>query len=282
MNDALPRTPKKVSIAGNIGSGKSSVARRVVEITEWPLVSTGSLFRELASRRGLTVLELNQLAESDPTIDAEVDGNLIRLAATDETAVIDSRLAWHFVPQSFKVYLVVDTKVAVGRVYGAGRADERYSSVEEATAEVLARQAVEAERYHDTYGVNVDDWRNYDLVIDTSRAGVDTVAEVVIAHLDEHPPAESPRPTCHFDPARLMASPDTVGAPTIDPIVQVAVHDDQIAVVSGHELVARALDRDDRLIRCELIAFEDEEVDPGVSASEFVSAIVAERDLDEL
>ncbi|MEX0825159.1 MAG: cytidylate kinase family protein [Acidimicrobiia bacterium] len=281
MNHAPPRTPGKIAIAGNIGSGKSSVARRVVEITGWPLVSTGSLFRELAARRGLTVLELNQLAESDPTIDAEVDGNLIRLAATDQAAVIDSRLAWHFVPQSFKVYLVVDPKAAVGRVYGAGRADERYSSVEEATAEVLARQAVEAERYHDTYGVTVDDWRNYDLIVDTSRVGVDTVAEVVIAHLDEHPPAESPKPTCHFDPARLMASPDTVGAPTIDPIVRVAVHDDQIAVVSGHELVATALDRDDRLIRCELIAFEDEEVDPGVSAIQFVSAITAGRDMDE-
>lgn len=229
------------------------------------------------------MLELNQLAESDPTIDAEVDGNLIRLAETDRAAVIDSRLAWHFVPQSFKVYLVVDPRAAVGRVYGAGRADERYASVEEAAAEVLARQAVEAARYHDTYGVHVDDWRNYDLIVDTSRAGVDTVAEVVIAYFDAPPTPDSPQPTCQFDPARLMASSESaaVGVPAIHPIVRVAVHDDQIAIVSGHELVAAALDRDDRLIECELVAFEEEEVDPGVSASQFVSAIAAERDLDE-
>lgn len=277
MSEETPRAPAKISIAGNIGSGKSSVARRVVEITGWPLVSTGSLFRDLAVRRGLTVLELNQLAESDPTIDAEVDGNLIRLAATDEAAVIDSRLAWHFVPQSFKVYLIVDPEAAVGRVYGAGRDDERYTSMEEATADVLARQAVEAERYHDTYGVDVDDWRNYDLIVDTSRAGIDTVADVVMAHFDERAAKETP--ICQFDPARLMASPESVtaGAPIVDPIVRVAVHDHQMAIVSGHELVAAALDRDDRLIQCVLAAFEDEEVEPGLSAIDFVSTIAAER-----
>jgi cytidylate kinase len=284
MNQETPRAPAKISIAGNIGSGKSSVARRVVEITGWPLVSTGSLFRELATRRGMTVLELNQLAESDPTIDVEVDGHLIRLASTDQAAVIDSRMAWHFVPQSFKVYLVVEPKVAVGRVYGAARVDERYESVETAAAEVLARQRVEGERYFDTYSVHVEDWRNYDLIVDTSRAGVDTVADVVVDHLDE--PTDSTRPVCHLDPQRLMASPESegVGTPSRRALmaVEVAVHDDRIAIITGHDLVAAAVDRGDQLIRCELLAFADEQVVPGVSATQFVTATADGLDPDTL
>lgn len=274
MNDATLPTPGKVSIAGNIGSGKSSVARRVVELTGWPLVSTGSLFRALATRRGLTVLELNQSAGADPTIDAEIDGHLQRLAATDQHAVIDSRLAWHFVPQSFKVYLVVDPKVAVGRVHGAGRTDERYESVEKAAAEVQARQRVEGERYFDTYGVTVDDWRNYDLIVDTSRAGVDAIANLIVTHLVAGPNPDG-RPICHFDPTRLIRSVDEVGRQAGTGVcIPVAVHDEQIAVVDRHDLLTAAIERQDELVCCALIAFEDEEVEAGLTATQFVAASV--------
>ncbi|MDP2622207.1 MAG: dephospho-CoA kinase [Actinomycetota bacterium] len=288
MNKGMPRTPAKISIAGNIGSGKSSVARRVAEITGWPVVSTGSLFRELATRRGLTVLELNQLAESDPSIDEEVDGHLRRLALTDDPAVIDSRMAWHFVPESFKTYLVVDPMVAVGRVYGAVRADERYASVEEAAREIIARQHVEAERYEQIYSVHVDDWRNYQLVIDTSRADVDTVAGIIVRRLDELAAEDLPmRPVCLLSPWRLLptAAIDTVGAGPGDTTgsdsVPVAVHDRRIVIVDRHDVVSEALHRHDPLIRCELIAYDDEEVLPGVPVERFARTAVSERDVED-
>ena len=240
-----------ISIAGNIGSGKSSVARRLGEITGWPIVSTGAIFRDLAARRGLTVLELNQQAETDRSIDDEVDGHLRRLAASGDRAIIDSRMAWHFVPASFKVYLVVDPLIAVERVYGAVREDERYDSVEEAAQEVLARQHVEAERYLDLYGVHVDDWRNYDLVVDTTRIGVDDSADLIASER-----GGSTRATCHLDPQRLVPTASRAD----EGPVRVAVDDGVAAVVSGHGAVHRARDRGDRLIPCELAAFGPGEI----------------------
>ena len=240
--------PNTISIAGNIGSGKSSVARRVSEITGWPMVSTGALFRELAARRGLTVLELNQRAETDRSIDDEVDGHLRRLSESRASAVIDSRMAWHFVPASFKVYLIVDPHVAVARVYGAVREDERYETVDEAAQDVLARQLVEAERYLDLYGVHNHDWRNYDLVVDTSRVGVAEVADLVVSHLDTVP---AERPVCHLDPERLIPShPErTAGS------IRVAVDDGAFVVITGHHQVRTALARGAPLVPCELVAF---------------------------
>lgn len=243
-----------ISIAGNIGSGKSSVARRISEITALPMVSTGALFRELAARRGLTVLELNQRAETDHSIDDEVDGHLRRLSESGDAAVIDSRMAWHFVPRSFKVYLVVDPLVAVARVYGAVRDDERYETVDEAAEDVLARQQVEAERYLDLYGVHVDDWRNYDLIIDTSRAGVVEVADLALSHLEEG--VRETRPVCHLDPSRLIpVSPEKPSGP-----IRVAVVDGDCVVLSGHDQVRVATDRGETLVACELAAFGAAEI----------------------
>ena len=246
----MPRS-NPISIAGNIGSGKSSVARRLAEITGWQMMATGAIFRELAARRGLTVLELNQQAETDRSIDDEVDDHLRRLAASGEPAVIDSRMAWHFVPGSFKVYLVVDPTVAVARVYGAVRDDERYASVDAATEDIIARQLVEAERYHDLYGVDVDDWRNYDLVVDTSRVTVEEAADLVMAgHTD------GDGTVCHLDPARLVASTSDDDADEVG----VAVANDTVVVVSGHRAVRAARDRGDRLIRAVLVAFGPDEM----------------------
>ena len=263
-----------ISIAGNIGSGKSSVARRLSEITGWPFVSTGALFRELAARRGLTVLELNKRAETDPSVDDEVDGHLRRLAESGESAVIDSRMAWHFVPGSYKVYLVVDPRVAVGRVYGAVRKDERYASVEEAAEDILARQRVEAERYHDLYGVHVDDWRNYDLVVDTSRADVRFIADLVAAHLAAI--GGQPRPVCELDPLRVLpaAIPLDRGA---SEVLRIAVDDDSAVLVSGQGMLEQAQASGDVVVRCELAAYGEEEIS-GIPAAEFVRRAVEHGD----
>lgn len=240
--------PNTISIAGNIGSGKSSVARRISEITGLPMISTGALFRELAARRGLTVLELNQRAETDHSIDDEVDGHLRRLSESGDPAVIDSRMAWHFVPRSFKVYLVVDPLVAVARVYGAVRDDERYETVDEAAEDVLARQRVEAERYLDLYGVHVDDWRNYDLIIDTSRTGIVEVADLALSQLEG---VRETRPVCHLDPSRLIpVSPEKPSGP-----IRVVVVDGDCVVLSGHDRVRDAIDLGETLVACELAGF---------------------------
>jgi cytidylate kinase len=263
-----------ISIAGNIGSGKSSVARRLSELTGWPFVSTGALFRELAARRGLTVLELNKRAETDPSVDDEVDGHLRRLAESGESAVIDSRMAWHFVPGSYKVYLVVDPRIAVGRVYGAVREDEHYASVQEAADNILARQRVEAERYHDLYGVHVDDWRNYDLVVDTSRADVHFIADLVAAHLAAL--GDRPRPVCELDPLRLLPSTIPLDQGASD-VLRIAVDDDAAVLVSGQDLLERAQADGDLLVRCELAAYGEEEI-AGMPTAEFVRRAIEHGD----
>lgn len=171
----------KLSITGDIGSGKSAVSRLLHRATGYPRYSTGDLQRRIAARYGMTTLELNRYSETHPAIDEEIDGESSRLGATDESFIIDSRIAWHFIPHSFKVYLTVDPRVAAERVVGdRERTGESYDDVETAREEILKRRVSEVERFRRTYGIDLANLDNYDLVLDTSEAQPQEVAEAVL------------------------------------------------------------------------------------------------------
>ena len=170
----------KMSISGDIGSGKTAVSRRLQKATGYPLYSTGGLQRQIATRYGMTTLELNKYAETHPEIDDEIDGESIRLGRTDEAFIIDSRIAWHFIPHSFKVYLSVDLDESARRILGDERQGESYDDLETARAEILKRRRSEVERFRKIYGIDLSDLGNYDLVVDTSHATPDEVADDVL------------------------------------------------------------------------------------------------------
>jgi cytidylate kinase len=241
--------PTVVSIAGHVGSGKSATARIVAETLGWSHLSTGEMFRQIAGRLGMTVLELNRHAETDGSIDEEIDGYLRGLAGVARDVVIDSRMAWHFVPESLKVFLLVDPIEGAQRVLRAGRADETYASLEDAAAANVARMAAEAERYHDLYGVRRDDWRNYDLVIDTTDVAKEAVATRVVAAVIE-PPSEGAG--VWLATRRLRRE----GAIKAGDTVEVDIRDGVGWVRRGWDLVEQAKAAAEPLIRCRIVGYE--------------------------
>jgi CMP/dCMP kinase len=254
--DHTPPPPTAVSIAGHVGSGKSAVSRLVAERTGWRRVSTGAMFREIAARREMSVLELNRHAETHPEIDDEVDGHLRLLAESGEQLVIDSRMAWHFVPDSFKVYLVVDFLVGAERVLGAARDDERYQSLEEAAGANTARQEAEADRYRTIYGVHRDDWRNYELIVDTTDISPHRVADIVVEALDSAATTRTRGrgPDCRLAPGRLIPTdPDRDGG---DDEIEVFVYAGIPFITNGHVAVGRALGSSEVLVRCRLAGYD--------------------------
>src|SRR3989338_5108791 len=95
----------KLTIAGTPGSGKSSVARIIAKKLRLKHYSVGDFMRLIARKRKITLLKLMKQAETDKgKIDNELDAFQIKLRAADNF-VIDSRLGFHFIPDSFKVFL---------------------------------------------------------------------------------------------------------------------------------------------------------------------------------
>ena len=175
----------KISLAGDLGSGKSTVAKILLERLGAEYYSTGAIVRSIAENRGMTVTELNIYMETHPEIDHEIDDGIAALSEVDKFLIIDSRMAWHFTKGTFKVYLSSDIETSSIRIMQANRACEHCQTLEETIESTRARRESEKKRYMDQYGVDIKDLSNYSLVVDTTNATPEEVAECIIKSLDE-------------------------------------------------------------------------------------------------
>jgi len=171
----------KIAISGDLGSGKSTVCRYLKEKYGLDVYSTGQIQRTLAQKYNMDVLAFNKYMETHPEIDEEIDTELVRIGRLDRDMVLDSRMAWHFVPDSFKVYLAVDPDEAARRIMNDQRGKvEKYASHEEARECLMARKKSENQRYITKYGVDCSNPDNYDLIIDTTLLTPEQVAEKIM------------------------------------------------------------------------------------------------------
>lgn len=168
-----------VVISGLPGSGKSTVAKRVAKELGYRMVSTGDLRGQLAQERGLTIDELNALNEE--WTHRAVDDKVKQMGQTEDNLVFDSWLAWHFIPQSKKIFLKVSPEVAAKRVFENQRPDEKHQDSVEGVKEMLQHRLNEwSGQVKELYGVDFLDESNYDAVIDTSDLSIEeTVGRIV-------------------------------------------------------------------------------------------------------
>src|SRR5215510_8678664 len=154
-----------ITIAGSPGSGKSSTARAVAAALGFRHFSSGDLFRQLAVERGESIEAMNISAEVQRDIDLKVDNLLQEMYRTDKKLVIDSRMAWHWMPSSFKIFLLLDPATAAARIFDhlrdEGRTSEDASSVEEVYQRINRRFESEHTRYSAISAVTVTEPSNF-------------------------------------------------------------------------------------------------------------------------
>lgn len=172
----------KITITGDLGSGKSAASRVILAQIEMEYLSTGRIQRAIAERLNMTTLELNEYSETHPEIDDEIDSVFKSINSNPEPHIVDSRMAWHFIPSSFKVYLTVDPRIAAERVFkdSTRKNEGKYSSVEAVEKSLRARRESEIRRFQDIYGVNCADHANFDLIVDTTHITPEEVAKTII------------------------------------------------------------------------------------------------------
>jgi cytidylate kinase len=175
-----------ITISGRPGSGKSTTAKALAGSLGYPHFSSGDLFRLLAKERGVDVLQANLTAEQNAEIDHLVDARLQEIGEQDNELVIDSRMAWHWMPRSFKVFLDLDLVIAAERILGslndARMAHENIpNDPAEYAKELEERLASETRRYKALYDANPYDMTQYDLVIDTAQHSIAEVEQMVLA-----------------------------------------------------------------------------------------------------
>ncbi len=173
---------KIISIAGDLSSGKTTVTKLMQETLGYEIYRNGEYFRKLAAEKGMSVTEFNVYVEDHPEIDRQIEQSAKEYAENRENLIIDARLGWYAVPDSFKVYLRVDIDEAAKRAYNDPdrKKTENFKTIEEQKADLIKRFNLENERYYNLYGVRKDDMSNYDFVLYTTNLTPEEVNSKII------------------------------------------------------------------------------------------------------
>ena len=181
--DSLPINKKNIiTITGEIGSGISTVTDKLAQALEYRKFSAGGLFRNLALQYDMSVEKLNEYARSNRVIDQEID-TLIRRLGEGNEIVLDSRLGFYWIHDSFKVYLTADRDIAARRIYEdivkGRRKGEKAVTIIEATVSIQKQSESTMERYFREYGIDISNTNSFDLTIDTDHKTPDDVVALV-------------------------------------------------------------------------------------------------------
>ena len=171
-----------ISITGDLASGKTTVTKMISKELDYFVYKNGEYFRNLAKEHGMDVVEFNKYVESHPEIDRAIELSATEYAKEHDNFIIDARLGWYSVPESFKIYLKVDIDESARRAFNdEKRKDtENYETVEEYKENLEKRYKLENKRYFNLYGVDKSDMSNYDLVIDTTNIKPEQVKEMIL------------------------------------------------------------------------------------------------------
>ena len=274
----------RITIAGDIGSGKTTVAGQLAAHARAELFSTGGIQRQLAAARGITTLELNRLAETDPSIDRQIDGYLQTLPKGN--LVVESRMAWRFVPNARKIFLYVLKQEAAHRILSAKRNDESYQLLDDAVLQITERRKSELKRFQKYYHVNIDDLRNYDRVIDTTFATPAAVVDRISS-----PDSLQYWPAIWLNPKNLLPTRDDcndsellqvaslIGESGFDESqpIEVLYVDHAFFVVGDHRRAGASIRAGLEYVPLKLIASDDEVYVRGLTARRFVEQTVTDR-----
>ena len=195
-----------ITISGEPASGKSTVVKYLKSEYEKigfnvHIISVGNTFRDLAKKEYLKMypnrIEVNLAdMQTDPTfiaktdmLDKMVDSEIAKrgkeinsIERPNDVYIIDSRLAWNNIPESYAIRLTVNEYIAGDRVFKdkTRGIEDQYDSVEEAIIKTRERKLAEILRYKEKYNVDLTDKDNYDLIVDTSYSNTNELAQIII------------------------------------------------------------------------------------------------------
>ena len=243
-----------ITIAGDLGSGKSTVANHLISNINYRIESAGLIFRRLAEQHGMTAKEFNQFIESNPKYDNMVDDTIKEMGEKEENIIFDSRLAWFFVPKSFKIYMYVDIDTATERIFNdKGRVSESYTDMATAKKEIIERRQSEVLRYKTFYNADINNYKNYDFIIDTSHAAKEEVNELVLSSFKAFEQGKeydkvwlSPK---NLDLSKNACNEEDVNSEDIE----IVKRDGKFYVFKGHAQVRKAIEAGKNLVAIKTI-----------------------------
>jgi len=172
-----------ITISGIPGSGKSTVGKFIAQKLGYKFLSMGDMRGAIALKNHLTIDELNKIGEKEDWTDRQVDNYQRQLGQEEDNLIVEGRVSFHFIPNSYKVFLNVETKEAARRALEnrAERTDEKLpDSLEETEKQLIERLHSDQNRYQKHYQIDYLAPSNFDLFLDTTNLSIQEVVDIIL------------------------------------------------------------------------------------------------------
>lgn len=261
-----------VTIAGELGSGKSTVAHFLVKKINYRIESAGLIFRRLAEQHNMSAKEFNEFIENDPKYDNYVDDTIKEMGEKEENIIFDSRMAWYFVPKSFKVYMYVDVDIATERIFNdKGRIGESYVDKMTARQEIIDRRKSEVLRYSNFYHTDINNYKNYDFIIDTGHAPKDEINELVLNSFLAYKEGKQ-YTKIWFSPKTLNLTKNNDNQSDVNSKdIEIVKHDNTFYVYRGHEKVKKAITERVNILPVQMLYENNDILPDGKKVEDFIN-----------
>lgn len=180
-----------ITVSGLPGCGKTTVAKVLSQELNLRYVSAGELFREMAKKKNMTLLEFGEYSKTHPEVDKEIDKEQVEIAK-NRNAVIEGRLSGWLAKtnniKALKVWLNVSLKIRAERIANREKID-----IESSLNDIKRRENCERERYEKLYNVNMSNPLIYNMIIDANRKTPEEICKLIMDEVifagDRHLPA---------------------------------------------------------------------------------------------
>ena len=170
-------TPTKITLSGEVASGKSTIGKLLAARLNYNFISIGNKTRESAEKRGMTIVVFQKECMANPELDKQIDSDFSDECNENENLVIDYRLGFKFITNAFHIYLNIAENTAIQRLKNANRDNETHHTLRE-------RNETFKTQFHNAYGVDYTNLKNYDLVIAVDESSTqEEIIENIIRRL---------------------------------------------------------------------------------------------------
>jgi CMP/dCMP kinase len=175
-----------ITISGFPGSGKTNVGKQLAKILNYKFYSMGDLRGEIATKKGITINELNKLGETEQWTDKEIDDYQKELGKKEDNIILEGRLSFHFIPNSKKIFLNVTPEIGANRIFKDNRDDEDISeTIEDLKTKIQERINSDTLRYKKYYNIDSYNTTHYNIIIDTSNITIQETVEQILKQINQ-------------------------------------------------------------------------------------------------
>ena len=178
----------KITLAGSLGSGKSTLRDMLAKHYGLNIKGTGDFMRELSKKHGYSDITkfISEYVSEHPEIDMQVDEEQRIYGEENDDFVLDAHLGFHFVPDSIRICLKCDTAESARRILeDKKRTTEDAKTFSESIESSVKRRRVMRKNYQNLYQVDIDDFKNFDFVLDTTRLSYEEVFKKVKSFIEQ-------------------------------------------------------------------------------------------------